>query len=383
MHDMQRVALLIPSRITHLEGAIRGVVEYARAMGGWSFEMRPEQFGVSLQGLVGWPGDGAIALIDTESDVRLARELSVPVVNLSGVLRDSVVPRVMVDHAAIGRLAAEHLLQCGFRTFAYYGLEGYWYSELRARSFIDRVRQEGHPCDLLLTQGSMMAVQSGLPVMTELNQWLTSLEGPVGLMACNDQHAMMVIDICHDLGREVPHDVAVIGVDNEKILCDFCVPPLTSVSRSDQAVGHAAAQLLDQLMAGATSPTKDVLIPSDGVVKRKSTDVVITKDPRVAEVVRYIHAHFAKPLSIKQITSNLSFSRRSIEQQFRVCLDCTPYQFLCRIRIEQAKKMFTKDPSLKVLTVAKACGFSSPLHFRRIFSRLTGMTPRSFRRKAK
>jgi len=200
------------------------------------------------------------AEVTTKAEVRAAGALTVPVVNISGALRDPGLPRVMVDHLELGRMAAEHLLERGFRRFGYYGLHKVWYSELRGRGFTERVILAGAECRELETISSIGRRRPWHGWLDELTGWLKELAPPVGLFAVHDYRARMVVDACYRAGLRVPDDVAVIGVNNDEITCEFCEPPLSSVSRNGRQVGCQAAALLDRLMSGRRPPRQEMLV---------------------------------------------------------------------------------------------------------------------------
>jgi len=376
------VALMFPARISHLEGATEGIAEFARRHGRWRFAVwteSTESFAVSMRSLRGWRGDGVIALVDSESEAVEARELNLPVVNISGALRDAGLPRVMVDHEAVGRLAAEHLLECGFRRFAFYGLEGPWYTELRKKGFVSRIEANGLPCTVYTISAGLAGGHPWHHGSDELEEWLSKLDCPIGLMASTDHRARMALEACNRIGLRVPTDVGIIGVDNEELLCGFCEPSLSSVSRSNHQVGFEAAALLDRLMRGQKPPAHDILIPPDRVVQRQSTDIVGVDDPNVAAAVGFIREHLDRQFGVKQIAAHVSISRRCLEQGFRTQLGCTPYEYLSRLRVERAKQLLASSRRMKISQVARACGFSNALQLRRAFHRALGMTPQKYR----
>jgi len=334
-----------------------------------------------LSDLKGWPGDGVIALITTKAAARAAVELGMPVVNMTGVLRDAGVPRVMVNQEAIGHLAAEHLLDCGLRRLAYYGFKNVLYSQQRCRGFVQRIEQAGGQCSIYEQPARTAPRQHWQQRMAGLMQWLETLELPVGLMAVHDYRARVVIDACQELGLHVPNDVALIGADNDETVCEFCRPTLSSVSRSGYKVGYEAATLLDRLMAGEPPPKEDILIPPDGVVNRRSTDTVAVDDPHVTAAVRHIREHVGEWFGVERLLQIVPVSRRRLEKQFKQFLGYTPHEYICRVRIERAKQLLTGSEKVKIMDVAAACGFPDTQRFRMVFMRLAGTTPSAYRRR--
>ncbi len=144
----------------------------------------------------------------------------------------------------------------------------------------------------------------------------------------------------------MPEDVAVVGVDNDPLVCDFCDPPLTSVSRNDYQVGYEAARLLDQLMEGVAPPDKPTRIPPAGVVPRRSTDTICVEDPYVAEAIRYMREHVNEQFGVDEVLNQLPLSRRSLEYRFRACLGRSPYDYLNQIRCRSGQAIAFRPASL-------------------------------------
>ena len=381
MAKIRQVALAFPLAAAHYQQVCRGITDYAQQHGTWSFAGSPETHMMLVTDLKGWPGNGVIAEIHTKKEVAAARELDVPVVNLSGVLCESGLPRVMNDHRAMGRLAAEHLLECGLRRFAYYGLRGVWYAQQRGRGFVEQITRGGGQCTVWEAASSILRRGTWPDWLDELRGWLRSIEPPLGIMAVHDGRARMVVDVCHQLGLRVPHDVAVVGVNDDPIACEFSRPTLSSVARNGQIIGRQAAALLDRLMSGRRPPARDTLIAPEGVVKRQSTDVVAVEDPEVSAAVRFIREHFTEPIGVENLLAEVSVSRRWLEHRFKRHFGCTPHQYICQTRVERAKQLLTGAEKLPLSQIAAACGFSETRHLRIVFQRITGLTPAQYRRK--
>ena len=376
-----RVALAFPMGLAFVERLMQGILGYAREHGDWSFARLPEMLSPSIGWLRDWPGDGAFVLITNAEDAELARDLPIPVVNLAGHLRELKVPSVTVDHRAIGVLAAEHLLERRFQRFGFYGVRGKAYSEQRREGFVETVERAGGTCEVLEVDTLEEQPIQWVDQLDELERWLRGLVPPVGVMASTDLRAGMVLDACHRLGLRVPEDVAVIGVDNDPVACEFRAPQLTSVSRNDYQVGHEAARLLDRLVHGGELPAGPLLIPPDGVVGRKSTEVLAIDDPEVAEVVGMIGERLHQPFGVEGVLGGLGISRRRLEQRFRQSLGCSPAVFLAEQRVERAKRLLASREQASLTDIAAACGFSELRRFREVFRRITGKSPADYRRE--
>lgn len=360
---------------------VRGISDYAREQGNWVLQANPEMFNLGLHDLTGWPGDGLIATLRTAAEVAGARALKMPVINLAGALREPGVPRVMVDQVAMGRLAADHLITCGLSRFAYYGEREMWYSQQRKEGFIQRLSEDGYDASVLEPSTRFGRRNPWYKWMEPVDQWIKSFQPPVGLLAVHDYAAAVLVDACLRLGRRVPEDVAVIGIGNDTITCEFCEVPLTSIARSNREVGYQAAAVLDRLMAGAKPPKTDVLLAPEGVVRRRSTEMLVVDDRYVQAAVEYIREHAAERMCVESLCEELSISHRLLDLRFQKFLGFPPREYLCRTRVERARQLLATGESLKLQHVAKSCGFTGVRHLRAAFKRVTGMTPADYRRR--
>ncbi len=374
----KRVALLFAVLRQHEGQVLQGITDYVAELGNWTFDRNFENFTASITSLVGWSGDGIIAPLRTKREVEIAKAFGVPVVNTSGHLRDGGFPCVMVDQEEVGRLAAAHLLERGFKRFGYYGQKNAWYSKQRQSGFVERIREGGGECSVLEAP-RFFKNEYWVGWERQLEPWLATLKRPVGIMAVHDFRARMVLEVCMRMGLDVPKEVAIIGVDNDEVACEFSDIPITSVARDSRREGYEAAALLDRLMHGRKG-ARSVLVPPKGVVSRQSTAVDAIENPHVAEAVKYIKANLDRSFGIGALERHLDVSRRYLYYQFQQCLNCTPHDYISRLRVELAKKMLLDPKKPQLQEISRACGFSEPRRFRIVFQRLTGLSPSEFRR---
>jgi LacI family transcriptional regulator len=340
----------------------------------------PESLALSILNLRHWDGDGVIAALNTDDEAELAHQMPMPVVNISSTLRESPVPRINVDNHRIGQLAADFLMERGFRSFAYYGLQKVAYSKLRFQGYSERLATKGFQVTTLLA-----APTFGLQGLEwqqqhrDLADWLASLSAPVALFAVSDYRARQSIDVCHHLGIKVPGEIAVLGVDNEDFICRHIAPQLSSVARDNELEGYQAASALDRMMRG--KPVRDVeLVPPLEVVKRESTDVIAVSDDRVRAAIEFINEHIAEPVDVSQVARHADVSRRWLEYAFRDEVGESPYQYIRRRRLELVRDLLVDVPGMKIAEIARRTGFTSPKQLTMAFHHWRGMSPRAYRR---
>ena len=207
------------------------------------------------------------------------------------------------------------------------------FAQFRRDGFCSVIAQAGGDVKLLEVQTVEDGSKQKLDEQHQaLEQWLRELQAPVGILASADLRASMVLEACQKLRLRVPEDVAVIGVDNDPLVCDFCDPPLTSISRNDYQVGYEAARLLDQLMDGASPPDKPMRISPAGVVPRRSTDTICVEDPYVSEAIRFMRDHVHEQFGVDEVLNQLPLSRRSLGISFS------------RLFRAQPVRLFESDP---------------------------------------
>ncbi len=366
MSDKRRVAVLFS--ITQHMQFMRGIADCAQQNGNWQLSMNPDPVvDMPPKSLVGWNGDGVILRLHSRADLEAIRSLRIPAANVAGSVENSVVPRVMIDQEAVGRLAAEHLLKCGLQQFAYFGLRNVFYSQLRRRGFVDRLHAAGHECLVLELPHRFSKRQPWYQWNERLEQWLASLEKPVGLLAVHDPQANLVIEVCSRVGLGVPNDVAVVGVENNEVICGFAETPLTSIARDDWTIGFEGAALLGRLIEGQKPPESDILIAPNDIVMRESTDIVVVDDSYVVSATRYVRDHLDKPFGVEMLEKVTGISRRSLELRFGQCLKCTPHQYISRLRVQRAKVLLVRDKTMQLKQISRACGFPDTRRFRHVF----------------
>jgi LacI family transcriptional regulator len=334
---------------------------------------------------VGWRGDGILSFIGYRDDLAdFILSSGLPAVEISMVRNEINLPRVEGDSDMIGRLAADHFMARSYRHYAWAPLLDDVLNAERYRGFANRLAKDGFTCNLLPPADT----RHGDPVMHDwvarrklLKSELKRLPKPLAVFCYNDCVAADIIDACQDAGLFVPEAVAVMGVDNDAILCECVSVPLSSVCHDLEGMAYQAAALLDRLMSGKPPPKEVLRVPPTGVVTRRSTDMVAVDNLQVARALRYIRDHFANPLlGVSDIVTATDLSRRDLEKAFRRELKRTPNQEILRVRMEEVKKRLDTTP-LKAVEISAQTGFSRSNHFFRTFRKFFKTSPKIYRKR--
>ena len=273
------VTLLVETSRAYGRELLRGVVRYAQLHGPWCFQVSPGDFEQMPPESQRWGGDGIIARVESRemADAVLSARLPTVLIGVDPCIVDRV-PRlaefshVSSDSEGAARLAAAHLLGRGFEQFAFVGIRGRHWSDRRGDAFRAAIRTAG--CTAHVYHPPRAARPIGWErEQTRLANWIARLPKPVGIMACNDDRGRGVLEACRLAGARVPDDVAVIGVDDDQLLCELADPPLSSVALNAEQGGYRTAHLLDQLMRRRIDTPQHLIVEPSHVVTRRSTDV--------------------------------------------------------------------------------------------------------------
>lgn len=352
---------------------LRGVSVFARHQPHWRLEILSinaaslPAFGRRLDGIV-------LQAFHRRISARLG-DLGIPAVNVGDAAADHVLPSVISDHVRIGALACEAFIERGFRHLAFLGDADQFYARRRYEGFQQRA------ADASLEAQALWIPEEGL-ADGDLAAWLTSLPRPVGLVACHDGRAREVAQVCRGIGLKVPRDVAIVGVDNDELLCELSDPPLSSVAVAGDRIGYDAAALLKKLMDGEAPPAHVGLVPPVGLVRRRSSDVLASDSPLVNEAASFIWRFATRSIGIDDVAAHVGVSRRSLEQHFETALGRTPVSVIRQARLERIKDMLVST-DVPLGRIADAVGLADSASLSRFFRRETGVTPSQFRRRSR
>lgn len=377
MAERPRVALDVETSLVYGRQILDGVSRYIRANRPWSIYLEQHGLGSDLTGLLKrWSGDGVITRQATPESAQLLRRRRLAAIDLGDIHADTGLFRIGSAHGAIGRMAASHLLERGFEKFACCGFANENWSQRRRDGFVAEVGHAGFDCSVY--ESPRAGLQVWKHDQTRLLDWLQSLTKPVGIFATNDLRGQHVLDACARGDIAVPEQAAVIGVDNDELLCGLCNPPLTSVIPNPERIGYEAAGWLDRLMRGETPHIREVEIPPQGIAVRQSSDVFAVSDPTIAAALRFIRERACDGVSVQQVLEHLSVSRSWLERNFRKLLNRSPQAEIRNVQLKRCKELLLTT-TLSLEKIAGLTGFDHPEYMNVVFKREVGETPGRFR----
>lgn len=378
----KRVGLRIPRWATQNTSVVNGMVKYLReTKQDWIIDADIETDNELPPNIIdaSWNGDGLIVFRCGAREAKTWHARGIPVVNISSETQIDYVPNVIPDNYQMGQLAANYLLSLGLRKFAYVGEKTRRYSRHRQAGFQETLQKNGFDCEVIDLEISQILKDEKWSVLhDQLNRFLSMLETPVGLLARDDIVAMNVLRSTRALGIKVPHELALVGINDSSPYCHIALPKLTSVRHSGIMIGYHAAQVLDTLMKGG-KVEDTTLLPSLGIVERESTNIIAVEDELVARALTYIRKHAKIQLvNVADVCRVLGVSNTTMRLRFKTVLGHSAKEEVDRVRHKEACQLLMETQS-SVQEIAFHMGFNSPEELSRFFTRTQGESPTQFR----
>lgn len=366
-------------------GILHGIAKYSRINGPWSFlryppyYLEPGHWKQVISWLRNLNADGVV--MRANQHVQDVVELGLPMIVLDINEEVAGIPNIVTNETAIGKMAANHLMELGLKQFGFCGFEDVLWSRKRCKSFCRTVRSSGHDCHIF-QRPKPKTHRSGEEDQHPIGKWLGSLPKPVGLMACNDDRAQYLLEACKLSSLKVPEQIAIIGADNDRLVCELADPPLSSIALNTQKAGYQAARSLAKMIASKKIRSGKILVHPTHVAKRRSTDVFAVNDNLVASAINYINQHSNRVLSVEDVAAAVGLSRRMLHNRFKQAIGRSIHDEITRVRIQKAIRMLV-ETNMTVTEIALTMGYSGAEKLIRHFQRETGITPLAYRKKIK
>jgi LacI family transcriptional regulator len=212
-----------------------------------------------------------------------------------------------------------------------------------------------------------------------ISVWLRGLPKPVAVFACYDNRGQQILEACVRGNLAVPEQVAVLGVDNDEVLCALTPPPLSSVMLNPHRVGWQAAALLGLMLKGETLRAEAHLIPPVDVVTRQSSDILAVADPKISSALRFIREYACKGIRVGDVLRHCPMARRALEMRFKKMIGRTPRQEILRVQLNRAKELLV-GTALPLWEIAERTGFDQE-HLSTVFKKQEGISPSEYRNR--
>ena len=386
MLKIPKVILIIERSRSFGRGLLHGIIQFSNLHGPWLYFMKPEFYRQgkekSHKWLTGLDADGVIAHTWAPHFIDSIVNLGLPAIICGLDKPKRKACRLSTDEIGAGRMAAEYFMERGFRNFAFCGFDDMIWSQQKCDGFKRALTEAGFQTSVY-RQPAAKHLRKSAKEQPIIAAWLKSLPKPIALMTCNDDRGQDVLAACKIAECKVPDDVAILGVDNDELICNFSYPQLSSIALSTERAGYEAAKVLDKLMRGEKieDNEKQVTISPLHVVTRQSTDIMAIEDKDVAQAVGYIRRHSREIIQVGDVAQAVGLSRRALEQHFRKAIDHSVHDEIKHTRVNQMANMLI-GTNLSISQIAKLLGYPyTSNNISRYFKQLKGMSPLGYRRK--
>lgn len=374
------VALLVETSNEYARGILRGVLRYQQEHERWTIDLPEQHRGADPPMWIRrYQGHGIIARIETGAIARAVRAAKLPTVDVSAARHLPGVPWVETDDSAIAKLAVEHLLAKGLNHLAFCGELAFNWAKWRRDAFVYEANRLGVDVSVF-DVGDESTGTTWPRERRRLMRWLAKLSEPCGLMVAYDSLARRVIDLCGQISRSVPDSVAILGVDDDPLLCQLATPPLSSVIPDAEGAGYAAAERLEAMMSGQSVKASGTLLPPLGIATRQSTDTLAIDDPDVAKAARFILTNACDGIQVANVIRQTRLTRRVLETRFKSSLGKTPHELITSTRIARAERLL-RETNFTLDRIANRCGLEYAEYLNVLFRKHRNMTPGEYRRQ--
>lgn len=323
-------------------------------------------------------GDGVIAHSSSPSVVGTLRELGLPIVETDMCGMGQGVPMVYSDEDALASAAIEHFLSRGIDRLAWCQIVDRAWCEFRCAALLRQLRKRGLDLAAKYTPPKKRAA-NWLDQRAQLGDWLTTFKRPTAVFCANDLCGSRLLEAARSVGIAVPDEIAVLGVDNDPVLCEMAWPSLSSIEQNAEQIGYLAAEQLDRMLAGNPWPSEPIWVLPAGVETRRSSDIIAFGQPDLVAAVEFIRSRACTGINVRDVLSHVCISRSQLETLFHRHLGHSPKAEIQRIRLDHAKRLLQLNHP--IAHVAHSCGFKSSQYFANVFQRELHMTPGQWRQK--
>lgn len=383
--DLVKIILLIDLSESFGRNLIRGISRYSDIYGPWSFCKMPpfyrETYGIEgiLDFANEWGAHGIIGQFHQSEEISKLIDSGLFILAVDFREQFNQISNISGDYAKSGELAAEYFLSKGHKHFAFYGTHDTVWSREREKGYRDYLKAHGFDISTY-APNAVRSHNFWYYTPSPLQDWLLSLPKPIAIFACDDNRAEHLLESCKLAALNIPEEVAILGTDNDEIICQYANPPLSSIQQEEENGGYRAAALMARMIREKRIIKEDIILKPLRIITRRSTETLAIVDPYVKKSLLYIRENLDKPLHVSDLVKIVPLSRRGLEKRFSKVMGRSMYKEIQRLRMEKVISLLL-DTELSVYEISMICGFPDSKNLSRQFSSLYKMTPIQFRKR--
>ncbi|MEO1585079.1 MAG: XylR family transcriptional regulator [Planctomycetota bacterium] len=393
-NQTKRVLLWIESSRAYGRGCLLGVAAYCSAHTRWQlFHVEHHLEEAVPTDLAATGFDGVIARTENKAISDALHSLNVPIVDLRGSFPPKHGRMIDTSPTACAELAFEHFWERGITAMAFCGYESVDFSERQRKAFVEHAatrdiavdvfESDARSSDARIRASTLVSEARGEFDRTRMIEWLRGLPKPAAVLAANDVRGRQVLAACAEADIAVPEEIAVLGIDNDEVICELSHPPLSSIEPDTRSIGFAGAASLDTLMSepSRVNASSVRMIQPLGVTVRQSTDITAIDDLVVARAAKMIREQAESISSVEVLADMVGLSRATLERRFRSALGRSPHQEIDRIRLDRARSL-VRGTTYPLHKIADMVGYSNASRLVDAYKRRFKITPGTDRQQS-
>lgn len=380
---MIKILVLIDYSTEFSRRFLTGLIRYSNEKGPWAFYRLPAYYktlfgeeGI-LERIKDWEIDAVLAQWEYE-EVGFLEKLDIPVFLQSYKEENDRFSRISGDYRGVGIMAAQFFAKRRFKNFAFYGNKDFLWSKKRSEGF--RIEVEKLEGNFFYFESEVFHGTEWSGSHVDLDNWLLSLPKPVGLLACDDNFALQVSEMCKINDIDIPNELALIGVDNDELICNLSYPSISSIITNDEQGGYDTGKMLHYQIINKKSIPFSINIESIRIEHRKSTEKYNISNENILKTVNYIEKNITSILTVDKLMEIVPLSRRGLEIKFKECMGVSLYQFILDKKMDYVSDLLLNTDK-DLLDIAIEVGFNDVRNVYRLFKKNKGYTPMEFRKK--
>lgn len=382
---MYKIILLLDFAEEYSKSLLKGISKYSAEYGPWTYCRMPLYYRetIGIKGILDWAKDwgahGIIGQLYNEMDLRLILDSKIPVIAQDFKERFTELPNITGSYHEAGEMGAEYFLRKGFKNFAFYGFNDIVWSRERAEGFEKKINSVGYKVNYFEHRKSR-STDLWYYKSNSLSKWLISLPKPIAMMTCDDNQGLHITEACKQNKIRIPEEVAVLGVDNDEMLCELSDPPLSSIGLDIEKGGYDTARLMEHMIQNGADQFYDIHVKPTQIITRQSTDIYATNDDHIASTLKYIHKNIEKNLQVDEVVKQVPLTRRSLEKRFHQITGYPIYKYIFNLRIEKfTQRLLETDQT--VFEIALDLGLNDSKNIARQFKQVKGCNPIEYRKR--
>ena len=383
---MARVILLTDFGEEYSKNLLKGIVQYSRETKPWVLCRMPLSYR-DVHGIQGvlkwakeWKANVIIGQFYNSDNVDLFVKEGIIAIAQDFKSRFTTIPNITGNHIRAGEIGAQYFIQKGFKNYAFLGIKNAIWSTERCEGFKNTLIKKGMFDSFYEYQKNS---EEELWFYEEnLAQWIEDLPKPLAIMACDDNQAHYITEICRLRDIRIPSEISLRGVDNDTMLCLLSDPPISSLNQNTERGGYEVARLIDKMIADPQYSWTDIIVQPSHITTRASSDIFASSNPHISVIIRYIHKEINTKLTIADLLKLVPLSRRALETLFKEITGDSVYAYILKLRIEKLASELI-ETSKPIIEIALELGYGDYKNLSRQFKKIKGCTPSEYRDRNK